>query len=547
MTDLVTQQPDLPRQPGGPEDPERLSTAPAPVIVSRGRGPRHSLRRLWRQLTSMRTALLLLTLLALAAVPGTVLPQRGLNPVKVDAFLAAHPHLGPFLDKLSMFDVFAAPWFAAIYLLLFVSLIGCLVPRIRLHVRALRRQPPAAPRHLDRLATHARWHDAASADDVIARARRLLRGSRWRVTVRAEDGGAVSLAAEKGYLRETGNLVFHVALVVLLAGIALGGLFGYKGTVLVVQGDGFANVRSSYDIFEPSRLYSDRQLAPFSFTLDRFSAGYTPDGQPRSFNAIVDYRPSPDAPVTRHDVRVNHPLAASGANVYLIGHGYALHIQVRDAHGHLVYDRDTPFLPDNAMFASHGVVKVPDGLPEQLGFTGFFYPTYGVTPFGPESTYPALRDPVLALAAWKGNLGLDRGAPQSVYELPVASLRHVANTQLAPGQTWKLPGGATVTFAGVSQWATFQIAHDPGKRTVLLAAVLVVAGLLASLRVRRRRLWVRAVPAPGDAGEPRTVVLAGGLARSDVDGFNREFRSVVDRMAPGPGAHEEHEEQDEKD
>jgi cytochrome c biogenesis protein len=359
----------------------------------------------------------------------------------------------------------------------------------------------------------------------------LLRRARWRVDVRAEEGGAVSVAAEKGYLRETGNLLFHVSLVLLLAGIALGGLFGYKGTVLVVEGNGFANVRSSYDIFEPSRLSSDAQLSPFSFTLRHFSAQYTSTGQPRTFDARIDYRPSPDAPASTHDIRVNHPLAAAGANVYLIGHGYALRIQVRDPKGRLVYDRPTPFLPDNGMFASHGVVKVPDGLPKQLGLTGFFYPTFRSNPLtGPESSYPGLRDPVLVLAAWQGDLGLDSGHPQSVYDLPVASLHHVANRQLAPGETWRLPNGATVTFAGVSQWATFQVAHDPGKKTVLVAAVLIVAGLLTSLRVRRRRMWFRAVPTGDGTETRRTVVEAGGLARRDADGFRDEFDSLVRRM-----------------
>ena len=110
-----------------------LSTQPAPDAARRvgGRGVGAQARRWWRQLTSMRTALVLLFLLAIAAVPSTILPQRSLNPVKVEEYFAGHPKLAPFLDRLSAFDVFSSPWFAAIYLLLFVSLIGCLVPRIR--------------------------------------------------------------------------------------------------------------------------------------------------------------------------------------------------------------------------------------------------------------------------------------------------------------------------------------------------------------------------------------------------------------------------------
>jgi len=507
---------------------EQLSTAPPAVGTPTGR--RRPLLRAWRQLTSMRTALLLLSLLALAAIPGTLLPQRGLNPVKVAQFYSDHPSLAPLFDKLSLFDVFAAPWFAAIYLLLFVSLIGCLVPRIRLHARALRRRPPAAPRHLLRLSTSSDWTAAQPPADVIAAATSALKAARWRTDIRAEPDGAVSVAAEKGYLRETGNLVFHVALLVLLTGIALGGLFGYKGTVLVPEGSGFANVQSSYDVFSPSRLFHDTKLPPFSFTLNSFTATYQANGQPKRFGAHVTYQADPDAPPRPFDISPNNPLSIGGSDVYLVGHGYALHMQVRDPKGHLVYDKVTPFLPDDSMFTSHGVVKVPDGLSHQLGLTGFFYPTYGPSPLGAQSTFPAPNDPVLDLAAWQGDLGLSSGRPQSVYTLPVAQLKNIGTTQLTPGKTWKLKDGSSVTFVSVQQWATFQIAHDPGTTIVLVAAGFIVAGLLCSLRVRRRRLWVRARPAVDGSPGAATVVEAGGLARSDADGFTAEFDRLVNRL-----------------
>lgn len=506
---------------------DRLSTAPAPLPAGRRTPP---WTRAWRGLTSMRTALLLLSLLALAAVPGTLLPQRGLNPVKVAAYYSAHPTLAPLLDKLSLFDVFAAPWFAAIYLLLFVSLIGCLVPRIRLHTRALRRPPPPAPRHLLRMSTSTQWDDVSTADTVVQRVEADLRVRHWRTQKRTEADGSVSIAAEKGFLRETGNLVFHVALVLLLVGIAAGGLFGYKGTVLVAEGDGFSDVQSSYDVFSPARMFSDAQLPPFSFTLQRFRAGYEPSGEPRSFDALVRYQRTPSGTARIADISPNHPLTIGGADVFLVGHGYALQLQVRDPTGRLVYDRATPFLPDDAMFTSHGVVKVPAGLPHQLGLTGFFYPTYGASALGAQSVFPAPDDPVLDLAAWQGNLGLDSGRPQSVYTLPVAQLTNVGTTQLTPGKTWRLRDGTTVTFVGVQQWATFQIAHDPGTTLVLVAAICIVAGLLASLWVRRRRVWVRAMPAADDDGLRRTVVTAAGLARSDPERFKTEFDDLVHRL-----------------
>jgi cytochrome c biogenesis protein len=90
----------------------------------------------WRQLTSMRVALVLLFLLALGSVPGSLLPQQGIDPAAVQQYYDAHPSLAPVFNDLGLFNVFAAPWFAAIYLLLFISLAGCVLPR------AYRPRPP---------------------------------------------------------------------------------------------------------------------------------------------------------------------------------------------------------------------------------------------------------------------------------------------------------------------------------------------------------------------------------------------------------------------
>src|SRR5690606_9302326 len=112
--------------------PERERIAPA------GLGPVGWARWFWRTLTSMRTALILLFLFALAAVPGSIIPQRSVDPAKVAEYYADSPTYAAWLDRLWLFDVFRAPWFAAIYLLLFVSLIGCIVPRVGVYLRELR-------------------------------------------------------------------------------------------------------------------------------------------------------------------------------------------------------------------------------------------------------------------------------------------------------------------------------------------------------------------------------------------------------------------------
>ena len=102
----------------------------------------------------MRTALILLLLLALGAVPGSLVPQRSSDPNGVVAYQANNPDTFKILDSLGLFSTFTSPWFSAIYLLLFVSLVGCIIPRLKHHLDALRAQAaqdPGPPRAAGRL------------------------------------------------------------------------------------------------------------------------------------------------------------------------------------------------------------------------------------------------------------------------------------------------------------------------------------------------------------------------------------------------------------
>ena len=491
----------------------------------------------WRQLTSMRTALVLLFLLALAAVPGSVVPQEHIDTVKVADWKQAHPALAPVYERLGLFDVYGSPWFAAIYILLMVSLIGCVVPRLRVYWRALRARPPRAPRHLSRL-PESRSVDLdggdAEPDAVLQRAAAVLRRRRYRIDV--HDDGTVS--AEKGYLREAGNLLFHVSVLVVLVGFAVGQLFGYKGSVITIVGQGFSNTLSQYDDFKPGSLFDPDNLAPLSFSVDDFHVSWLTSGpetgQPKSFDADVTYRASPSSVPRHHDLEVNHPLHAAGTDVFLVGHGYAPVVTVRGGDGKVAYRGPAVFLPQDSSFASYGVVKVPDAAPQELGFEGLFLPTYGFTmQRGPYSQFPDALDPVLSLIPYHGDLGLDNGRPQSVYTLDKSHLRSFPNSdpklgpvkriKLSVGQTVKLPDGrGSIRFDGVQRWVKLQVSHSPGKGVALAGVLLGIVGLMLSLFVRPRRAWVRV-----GRRDRRTVVEVGGLDRSSGGDLAGELDEIV--------------------
>ncbi len=535
-----------------------------------GAGLADWLKWLWRQLTSMRIALILLFLLAVGSVPGSILPQEGTDAAGVQQYFTAHPALAPWLSRLGLFNVFGAPWFAAIYLLLFASLVGCVVPRTFRLAGSARTLPPRAPRNLARLPRSARYTTAlapAQAADVAAK---VLSGHGFRLRRPADgddlpDGPWVS--AEKGYLREAGNLLFHLALLGVLVSVALGGLFGYKADRLLVQGTSFADTATALDEIYPGRFVSDADLGRFTITLNQFTAGYVTSGpqrgQPVSFDAQITYTAVPGGPARRYNLEVNRPLSVDGAKVYLIGHGYAPVFKVTDARGQVVYDQATPFISGSSgNFLSQGVVKVPDAQPEQLGFSGVFVPTAVDVDGTLESAFPAADNPVVSMIAYAGNLGMNSGATQSVYQMNTAGMRQLtAHPQLLlPGESLKLPDGqGTLTFTGYLPWVSLAITHDPGQLPALVCGIAALGGLLLSFMIRRRRVFVRVRPAgsgpagSGTAGSgtagPASTVQLGGLARTDASGgFEAEFASLAaelrsahdqaaDLQAHDPSAH----------
>jgi cytochrome c biogenesis protein len=499
------------------------------------------LRNTWRGLTSMRTALVLLFLLALAALPGALLPQRSLNPQKVDEYVASHGWWGRLLGRLEFYDVYGSVWFSAVYLLLFISLVGCLLPRSLEYAKAARGRPVITPRNLARLPHHHETTVDATPEEVMATARRRLRG--WRMAEREEADGARSISAERGYLRETGNLVFHFAMLGLIIALAIGKMYQYEGQVIVLaNGSQFCNSGTlSYDTFRPGLRVDGTDLDPFCVKVDDFTANFLPTGQADYYRADIEYQSGEDLATNTwrpYQLEVNSPLRTAGDRVYLLSHGYAPVFTVTFPDGQK-RTHTTQWRPVNQKtYLSEGATKFdPPGVTDpaqrrerQLAITGLFAPTAVLQGDLLGSAFPDLRDPAVAIDVLKGDLGNESGRGQSIYEVnqemvDSGRLKRVARENMRPGEAITLDDGTKISFDGVRRWVYLQVSHDPAQVWVLVFAVLIVLGLGTSLVVKRRRLWVRAVPEDGG-----TVLLLGGLARTDQAGYGEEFGRVTEDL-----------------
>jgi cytochrome c biogenesis protein len=477
-------------------------------------------RWFWRQLTSMRVALLLLLLLAIAAVPGSIYPQRTANPNGVRLFFSENPELAPVLDSLQLFDVYESVWFSAIYILLFVSLIGCVLPRTLVHWKAVRARPVATPPNLKRMPAHLELETEKSEAEVLATTAALLTKRGFRV---ATDTNSVS--AEKGYSRETGNLVFHFSLIGVLAAVAIGGGFGYSGQRVLVEGDTFVNNLSNFDSFSPGTFFDPERLKPFTLTLEKFEVDFdllNPGslGTPVDFRAFVSVFDGQRE--ERSVVRVNHPAAVPDAHVYLTGNGYAPVVTVRDGDGNIAFSGPVIFLPQDGNYTSLGVIKAPDASPEQLGIIAFFYPTAATLPSGAyTSIFPSPFEPLLTMNVYAGDLGLDDGVPRNVYALDTTDLELIAGRdaefeaiELTVGERAELPNGrGSISFDGLLRFASLDIAFDPAQVWVLVFSLIALFSVTASLTIPRRRIWLRVGGLETGAAGAKIEVAA--LARND--------------------------------
>ena len=467
------------------------------------------LRYGWRQITSMRTALILLLLLGVAAIPGSLVPQRTQNPIEVGEYFKNSPELAKWMDQFFLFDVYGSPWFSAIYILLFISLIGCVLPRTIEHFHSARALPPATPKNLDRMEHHTSW---SAQGDELEKARAWFKSNHFRVL--EKDG---SISAEKGFARETGNLFFHLALILVLLGISFSSLFGMRGMAILNVGERFINTTTSYDSLNYGKLFNENNLSDFALTVEKFTAKYNVvTSSPEDYTLDVKFAKGDLTQSELRTIKVNSPLKMGNTSIYLQANGYSPVVTVRDSKGNVAMQGPVPFLPQDSNLRSIGAIKVPDADP-QIGFVGSFVPTYARSGAdGAVSVFPEALDPRLLLAAWIGDLGLDSGVPQSVYRMDTSKMTQVGLKSLKPGETFTYPQGS-ITFEGYFQWVNLEIVHDPGKNFALLGGIVAILGLLASLFTRRRRIWIRV---------GKTVEVA-GLAKNAAPGLDVELAEFV--------------------
>ena len=460
---------------------------------------------------SVRFNIVLFVVLAAASAVGTLLPQAGESPEKVQAWIQAHAAWGRPLQGLGLFHLYDSWWYLALLGLLAFDIVVCKLwsapPDAGLASLPLELGPEAAGREPERAraaiaATPLRkeFTAAGTAQEVAPRLRELVRACGYRLHPCSEAGAdeRACLVATRQDLQRWGSYLAHVALVMILLGGLLKQLFGFVEMVPVISGG--------------SRAMAHRD---WEMKVDDFTVQYY-DGtrQPKLFSSDLKvYRG--DKLLGAKVIKVNDPLDIGGVRFYQASWG---------AVG--MFHSVTLKLGKQA-------VRVPMSTPTRIPGTDIrvtadmMLPSFVIGPDGrADSAGLDLENPAVRLSF---RVGKKAARPLWLLEsLPDAAFEEDEDGTLgqAPPPPFQVAEIDPVLFSGI------QAAYDPGFKVVLAGGILWLAGMILLFYLHRRRLWVVLSP----AGAGGVHVLVGGWSSRGPRDFEQEFEELTRRWSSELGA-----------
>jgi cytochrome c biogenesis protein len=471
---------------------QKRPVAPEPQEGTGGRltiSPSDIGERLWRIFTSMRTALILMLILAVLALVGTLVIQApsGMtgDSQAYQAWLdSITPKYGGWtgpMNALGLFSIFSSVWFKGIIVLLTTSVLACSVNRFKgLWKTAIHPRTKMTPVFYDR-APHSETIDATVATDAaLADVTKTFKSHHFR-TVVERDGDEIAVYADRYRWAPFGTLMAHISLVMILVGALVGGTWGFNNGEFAVP------VGSTVEVGNGTGL---------AVKANSFNDSYYENGAPSDYAAdLVLYKDGQQ--VAAQTVRVNQPLGYGDVNFYQSFFGAATDMTVTDAAGKSLFSRGVPLL----YTASNGTERVGQFLLPEQGLTVIV-----VTPASGEISQ-TIRPGQVQVEVYKTG---DAAQP-------------IGSQVVTQGQPVEM-AGLTFAFDRERQFTGLIVAKDPGVPFVFGGALLLIFGLFLVFFFPSRRIWTRIVP--GGAG---SEVRVGATSRHDAT-FGPDFQKIVGEM-----------------
>lgn len=419
--------------------------------------------------TSVKTTIGLLFVLAAASIVGTVVPQQtSLDQIRE----TSSPFFFRLITILDLNNLFQSWWFVLLLIVLVINLLGCLLQRTPGILSEWR--GPTRKKSINFKLSDSR--PAGEVKAALAGALNPVLGASPREN---RSNGILTLSWEKHRANLLGFPFMHLAIVVILLGGLIGQLFGFKGQVVIPEGE----VQSDFKLIPSGAIRS----LPFKIAVDRFTLTRYPTGQPKEFRS--DVRLLEDGRVAvKGAILVNHPLTFRRISLY-------------QADYRLLGVKEVKL----------GVVG-PDGKMEEVGVE----PETSAELPGTDLKIRLLSvDPGTTEQGAGAGISLERAGEKpsaiQVFEKKPAPLKQTRGE---------------IRFLGYRPlYATgLQIGYDPGTWVVWTGCSLLIIGFFLTLFTNHRRLRVEIE----DRSDGSGITASGGSRR-----MRREFREEIDEKLRG--------------
>ncbi|MES2071334.1 MAG: cytochrome c biogenesis protein ResB [Pseudomonadota bacterium] len=292
-------------------------------------------------LSSMRFAISLLSLIAIASVIGTVLKQNEPMPNYINQF-------GPFwfdvFGKLNLYAVYSAWWFLLIMTFLVISTSLCLIrntPKMLKDMRSWRDH--VREQSLRNFHHKAEWYSGVSRDALLKQVTEHIARVGYKFKV-VEKQNATLIAAKRGAANKWGYIFAHSAIVIICIGGLLDsdmpirfqqwfmGKVPFDGSGVIAQIPEKHRLSLSNPTFRGNTLIPEGtasntaiipqqtgvliQDLPFTIQLNRFIIEYYSTGMPKLFASEVVVRDHETGKTFPATIKVNEPLIYKGVAVY---------------------------------------------------------------------------------------------------------------------------------------------------------------------------------------------------------------------------------------
>ena len=451
------------------------------------------MKRLIKFFTSIKLAIVLLIILALASIVGTLIPQAR----SAEEYAARYGQLAGLLNALQLTRLYHSIWFMGLLIMFALNIIVCTLERLGpKYRRAFKPRLEIDPKGLLALKVNARAKRAAPAAEAAGEVRRALEGARYRVR-EAAAGPRVHLLGRKKVWGLFGSDIVHVGLLIILAGGIISGA---------------TSIRADIDLAEGQTKSAPK--ADFAVRLDKFTTEYYPDGSVKAWKSDLTVLDAGGKPVLSQTVAVNHPLTYKGYSFYQTSYGFNW-----DNPGVEIWAKrkgDAAYLQK---------VKVKVG--ERLVLDDPDKTTLAVARFLPDFVLGDANEPVnrsnqpnnpaAFVEGYRAGTKIFSGWIFANY--PDFAQMHAANDK-DKEQTSDLAFELKSFDAG--QFSVLEAAKDPGVPLIWLGCALLMGGLALAF------YWPTwEIKAVVEDAQGKSDVTLGGLAVKNREAFAAEFEAIA--------------------